>query len=205
MGSVYNKLGGERVIEHDLIPKNITANGDYYAINDDADGYSSVNVNVQPTLATKSITQNGTYNASSDSAQGYSQVTVNVQPTRKEKTITANGTYNASNDNAYGYSKVTVNVKSSRVSLWSGRATQTFNVNLSSYKWVLVTVTDDGSTTTNLLLQVGGDWSWAGGYWSSLTQEHKVTQQLKATTTQIVFGSGDNMAVTAVYGITNMD
>ena len=173
MGNVYNKLGGEREIEHDLIAKNITANGDYYAINDDADGYSSVNVNVQPTL--------------------------------KTKTITANGTYKASNDGAYGYSQVTTNVKASRVTLWSGRATSTFNINLSAYKWVLLTVTDDGSTTTNLLLQVGGDWSWAGGYWASLTQDHKSTQQLKATTTQIVFGSGDNMAVTAVYGITNMD
>lgn len=205
MGNVYNKLGGEREIEHDLIAKNITANGDYYAINDDADGYSSVNVNVQPTLKTKNITANGTYNASSESAQGYSSVTVNVQPTLKTKTITANGTYKASNDGAYGYSQVTTNVKASRVTLWSGRATSTFNINLSAYKWVLVTVTDDGSTTTNLLLQVGGDWSWAGGYWASLTQDHKVTQQLKATTTQIVFGSGDNMAVTAVYGITNMD
>ena len=30
-----------------LISKNITANGEYYAVEDDADGYSSVNVNVQ--------------------------------------------------------------------------------------------------------------------------------------------------------------
>ena len=205
MGSVYNKLGGERVIEHDLITKNITANGDYYAVNDDADGYSSVNVNVQPTLAQKNITANGTYNASSDNAQGYSKVVVNVQPTLKEKTITQNGTYNASSDNAYGYSKVTTNIKSSRVLLWSGRAIATFNINLSAYKWVLLTVTDDGTTTTNLLLQVGGAASCAGGYWGSLVQDHKVIQWLRATTTQIVFETGDNMAVTAVYGITNMD
>ena len=63
-----------------LIEKTITANGEYAASADDADGYSKVIANVQPNLTTKSITANGTYNAISDNADGYSSVTVNVTP-----------------------------------------------------------------------------------------------------------------------------
>lgn len=39
--------GGGAAPQPTLISKNITANGSYYAVEDDADGYSSVNVNVQ--------------------------------------------------------------------------------------------------------------------------------------------------------------
>lgn len=58
--------------------KSITQNGTYNASSENYQGYSSVNVNVQPTLGTKSITVNGTYNASSDNVDGFSQVIVNV-------------------------------------------------------------------------------------------------------------------------------
>lgn len=61
-----------------LISKAINQNGNYSATDDEADGYSDVKVNVQPTLTTKSITANGTYNASSDEADGYSSVNVSV-------------------------------------------------------------------------------------------------------------------------------
>lgn len=61
-----------------LISKTINQNGNYSATDDEADGYSDVKVNVQPTLTTKSITANGTYNASSDEADGYSSVNVSV-------------------------------------------------------------------------------------------------------------------------------
>jgi len=61
-----------------LISKNITENGTYSAASDEADGYSSVTVGVQPNVGTKSITENGTYTASSDSLDGYSSVTVDV-------------------------------------------------------------------------------------------------------------------------------
>jgi hypothetical protein len=61
-----------------LISKTINQNGNYSATDDEADGYSDVKVNVQPTLTTKSITANGTYNAASDEADGYSSVSVNV-------------------------------------------------------------------------------------------------------------------------------
>ena len=39
-----------------LIEKNITANGEYAASADEADGYSSVNVTVSPTLKNESVT-----------------------------------------------------------------------------------------------------------------------------------------------------
>lgn len=73
---IAKKLGGGGSAT--LITKSITANGDYSAVDDGADGYSAVSVDVQPSLTTKSITENGTYNASSDNADGYSSVTVNL-------------------------------------------------------------------------------------------------------------------------------
>ena len=66
-----------------LTEKTVTANGTYNAEDDNADGYSSVDVEVPASvLTTKTVTANGTYNASSDNADGYSVVTVNV-PTSK--------------------------------------------------------------------------------------------------------------------------
>lgn len=62
-----------------LITKTVTENKTYNASDDEADGYSSVTVNVpEPTLITKSIIQNGNYSASADSADGYSSISVNV-------------------------------------------------------------------------------------------------------------------------------
>lgn len=64
--------------EPTLITKSITANDTYNASDDNADGYSSVTVNVQPNVGTKNITENGTYAASADSLDGYSSVTVSI-------------------------------------------------------------------------------------------------------------------------------
>lgn len=61
-----------------LITKSITDNGTYNASDDEADGYSSVSVEVAANVGTKSITGNGTYKASDDSLEGYSEVSVNV-------------------------------------------------------------------------------------------------------------------------------
>lgn len=59
-----------------LIDKNITDNGVYNALDDNADGYRQVVVALP--LGAKTITQNGTYNASSDNVKGFSSVTINV-------------------------------------------------------------------------------------------------------------------------------
>ena len=64
-----------------LVQKSITENGVYDPADDEADGYSSVNVVVPPvvpTLISKSITENGDYSAAADEADGYSSVSVNV-------------------------------------------------------------------------------------------------------------------------------
>lgn len=65
--------GGEPPV---LVEKTITANGNYVATDDDADGYSQVSVNVRPNLINKIVTEAATYSASSEGADGYSQVSV---------------------------------------------------------------------------------------------------------------------------------
>lgn len=109
--------GGVPIVpEPILIEKEFTANGEYNASDDNADGYSKVTVEVEtdpPVLIEKSITDNGIYLASDDEADGYSSVNVEVPavvPTLIEKSVNENGTYIASEDAADGYSKVTVEV-----------------------------------------------------------------------------------------------
>ncbi|MBO7451521.1 MAG: hypothetical protein J6U54_14240, partial [Clostridiales bacterium] len=74
-GEVGGSGGGSEAV---LEPKSVTQNGDYYAVDDEFDGYSSVSVNVEANVDSKSITQNGTYSAATDNLDGYSSVSVNV-------------------------------------------------------------------------------------------------------------------------------
>ena len=102
-----------------LIEKRITANGTYFAVNDNADGYFKVVVDtpVTPSVVldhlVETITENGTYTYTPEH-DGFdtAAITVNVQPSVGTKSITANGTYNASDEGWAGYSQVTVNVPS---------------------------------------------------------------------------------------------
>lgn len=83
-GILVDGSGGGDAPTPVLIEKSVTENGTYTASSDNADGYSSVTVDVPsdtPTLITKSISANGTYSASDDSADGYSQVSVDVPNT----------------------------------------------------------------------------------------------------------------------------
>ena len=90
--AIRSKLGGSdtytpaemaaaiRQIASTLVAKTITQNGTYYPADDNADGYSSVTVNIPdaPVLMRKIITANGVYDPADDSADGYSLVTVNT-------------------------------------------------------------------------------------------------------------------------------
>lgn len=61
-----------------LIAKTITQNGTYNPADDNADGYSSVTVNIPgaPVLVQKTIAAKGIYDPADDNADGYSLVTV---------------------------------------------------------------------------------------------------------------------------------
>ena len=95
--------------------KSIIANGTYTALDDDLDGYSSVNVNVpqNATLGIKSVTSNGDYYATSDGYDGYSRVNVNVAggTLQNNKTVTATTSQQVVQpDSGYdGLEQVTVN------------------------------------------------------------------------------------------------
>lgn len=129
-----------------LIPKSVTENGTYYASSDEADGYSSVEVDVQPNLGTKSISDNGTYSASSDELDGYSSVTVDVQPDLDGKTVTDNGTYYANDDNLDGYSSVTVNLPLNTKSIITNGTYNASGDNLKGYSSVSVNVAPNVTT-----------------------------------------------------------
>lgn len=98
-----------------LVEKVITENGRYNPADDNADGYSLVDVDVpSPALLQKIITENGDYNANDDNADGYSAVHVAVPvpvPVLITKSITQNGDFHAADDNADGYSDVHVAVE----------------------------------------------------------------------------------------------
>lgn len=88
--AIRSKLGGSDTytpaemaaaimqIASTLVAKTITQNGTYYPSDDDADGYSSVTVNIPgaPVLVPKTIAAKGVYDPTDDNADGYSLVTV---------------------------------------------------------------------------------------------------------------------------------
>ena len=111
--SNINPFKQGQVGESKLIEKDIDSNGTYLASSENADGFSSVNVSVNPNLADKEITSNGTYTAADDNAQGYSKVIVNVpEKNLIELSVTENGEYFPMSSSFQGYSKVTVDVPS---------------------------------------------------------------------------------------------
>lgn len=97
-----------------LISQTFNQNGVYRAIDDKADGYKVVTINVDPKILidNKRIISNGRYRAIDDGGDGYVDVQVNVPPDADlgHKSIGKNGTYNAEDDDLDGFSSVTVNV-----------------------------------------------------------------------------------------------
>lgn len=160
--SIQFYLGDEELFEEDtLTTKSISINGTYNAINDNANGYTSVTVDVQPALGTLTATQNNhTYTASSDNLDGYSSVSVNVSPNLITKTITTNNVYNASDDNADGYSTVTVNVAGARLTTKTITTNGTYKAedeNFDGYNQVTINVNPSFSaspTTFTLLTNI---------------------------------------------------
>lgn len=112
-----------------LITKTITANGTYSASSDNADGYSSVTVNVPSgggTMQTKTVTPTTSQQTvQPDSGyDGLSQVTVNPIPSQYivpsgNKSITANGT----NIDVAEYATVSVNVSGSSKNVQTAQST----------------------------------------------------------------------------------
>lgn len=105
-----------------LISKTITQNGSYSPQSENADGFSSVTVNVGRNLVRKDITRNGSFSAASDHVDGFSSVSVDVPnsyntmdegkvvsggslSSQTSRTITQNGTFDTTRNN-----QVTVNV-----------------------------------------------------------------------------------------------
>ncbi len=119
MAEAIESIGGGEVPA--LIQKTVTANGEYNASADNADGYSRVTVNVPASAVdsgTKSITANGTHDVT-----GYASASVNVPNSyaagdegkvvqsgalvsQTSQTVTENGTYDTTTKNS-----VTVNVQ----------------------------------------------------------------------------------------------
>lgn len=99
-----------------------TENKTYKAADENLEGYSTVTVNVEPSLQTKSISSNGTVKPD-EGYEGFSEVTVNVQPKLQEKTATANGAITP-DETYYGLSKVTVNVPPTTPNLQAKTATE---------------------------------------------------------------------------------
>lgn len=89
-------LGGGGSSEPILKTKSIYENGTYSAIEDDADGYSNVTVNVPANVINRTLQVNGTFSSAVDNKDGYSNVTIDVQeaPVKTTSlTVTENGTY----------------------------------------------------------------------------------------------------------------
>lgn len=95
-----------------LIAKTITENGLYLAEEDNADGFSEVEVVTPvPTFMEKTITGNGTYQASDDHVDGYSEVTVEVPiPVNKTVQIAEKTLVELTVDDLNGATKISENV-----------------------------------------------------------------------------------------------
>lgn len=129
-----------------LITKTITTNGTYNASSDNADGYSSVVVDLP--LAAKTITTNGTYLASTDNLEGFSSVTVNVpsgMPITKDNVIRiCESEYHCSIPASANYTKYnSPSAVGNIVSLSSGsyqcvETNDTFNFN-NANSWSIIT------------------------------------------------------------------
>lgn len=92
-----------------LVEKTITQNGVYDPEDDNADGYSMIDVEV-PVVDVIELNANMNRTYTAPAGKAYSPVVVSVSPNVGSKSIDTNGTYTASSENLDGYSSVTVAV-----------------------------------------------------------------------------------------------
>lgn len=191
-----------------LVPKAITENGSYSPQSENADGYSSVTVNVGRYWGNKSITRNGTFRAASDHVDGYSSVSVNVPNSysaldegkvvssgaltpQTSLSVTQNGTFDTTRNN-----QVTVNVSGASNTLVSKTiiANGTYlpaDDNADGFNWVNVAVpggfeaSDEGKVVQNGALMPQ----------SSLTVTANGTYDTTASSSVVVYVSGGTTTV----------
>ena len=139
-----------------LIAKSVTANGTYNASSDNADGYSSVTVNVPSggSMQTKTVTPTTSQQTvSPDSGyDGLSSVTVGAIPSEYivpsgSETKTANGTYDVT-----ALAQLVVNVASpvkTATGTFTGNGTRTIDISSVTFEPDLVYFTSDPGTTAS--------------------------------------------------------
>ena len=189
-------------IQPTLIKKEIVDNGNYSASDDNADGYSEIDVNVYVPKVQENITkqykQNGKYTIVADeNYDAIKKVEVDVDiyiPKLGTKTITKNGTYNASDDGIDGYSEV--EVATSGVDINDYFITDQVMKNRKSLQYYIKKV-------PNLNLQgIGNISSFFSGY-SSLVEIGDISAGELTGAASLYFGCGSLKKVGTLSNTTN--
>lgn len=172
-----------------LKEKTITENGYYPAATDNADGYSSVVVDVPNSTESLSVTQNGDYYPS-DGNVGFSYVNVNVSLNTADLNVIQNGDYNASEWGYDGWRNVHVELPLIQLGVGSNGTYYARDYGAAGFSQVNVTVAD-----TIFGIQ--------SGMWAGLSVNNGVLSK----NTIIVQGYGEFPALTGTldfYGVTSI-